>query len=91
MFGRQQAHLVLVPGRLSWTDPSVPARACCCPARPVVKVFVPLASGMRMVDLWLCGHHYRASQAALNAAGAVAEELDVPADRSRHDRVAATG
>jgi hypothetical protein len=25
------------------------------------------------VDLWLCGHHYRSSLAALNAAGALIE------------------
>jgi hypothetical protein len=28
------------------------------------------------VDLWLCGHHYRTSLAALNAAGALIEVLD---------------
>jgi hypothetical protein len=46
--------------------------ACCCPARPVVRVMMP-ASTTRPgpVDLLLCGHHYRASQAALRAAGAV--------------------
>ena len=91
MFGRQQAHPVAVPGQLSWTDPSVQARACCCPARPAVKVLIPLASGRtHPVDLWLCGHHYRASRAALSAADAVAEELYVPADRPQHDRAAAT-
>jgi hypothetical protein len=46
-------------------------RACCCPARPVVRVVMP-ATAWRPdpVDLLLCGHHYRASQAALEAAGA---------------------
>lgn len=46
-------------------------RACCCPARPVVRVMMP-ATACRPdpVDLLLCGHHYRASQAALQAAGA---------------------
>jgi hypothetical protein len=46
-------------------------RACCCPARPVVRV-VMLASHSRPdpVDLLLCGQHYRVSQAALQAAGA---------------------
>ena len=47
-------------------------RACCCPARPVVRVLIPPASARRhSVDLLLCGHHYRASCAALAAAGAV--------------------
>ena len=46
-------------------------RACCCPARPVVRVILPPAPGrLDPVDLLLCGHHYRASQAALAAAGA---------------------
>jgi len=54
------------PGRFTLAD-----RACCCPARPVVTVVIP-ASRERPhpVDLLLCGHHYRASLAALRAAGA---------------------
>jgi hypothetical protein len=37
-----------------------------------VRVLIPAASGRRhSVDLLLCGHHYRASCAALAAAGAV--------------------
>ena len=48
-------------------------RACCCPARPVVRVIMPPARGRpHPVDLLLCGHHYRVSRAALRAAGAVA-------------------
>jgi hypothetical protein len=31
------------------------------------------------VDLWLCGHHYRASSAALLLAGAQVEDLTAPA------------
>ena len=47
-------------------------RACCCPARPLVRVMLPAAGNRpELVDLLLCGHHYRASQAALCAAGAV--------------------
>jgi len=47
------------------------ARACCCPARPVVTVVMPpTASRPHPVDLLLCGHHFRVSQAALRAAGA---------------------
>jgi len=46
-------------------------RACCCPARPVVTVIMPPAPGRpHRVDLLLCGHHFRASRAALKAAGA---------------------
>jgi hypothetical protein len=48
-------------------------RACCCPARPVVRVVMPPAPARpHPVDLLLCGHHYRVSAAALTAAGAVA-------------------
>ena len=64
-----------------FTDPSVPSRSCCCPARPAVKVIMPPAAGRRhSVDLWLCGHHYRASLKALRAAGAIVEDLTVAAD-----------
>ena len=49
------------------------ARACCCPSRPAVTVVLPPAPGRpRPVDLLLCGHHYRASHAALQAANATA-------------------
>jgi len=49
----------------------VAARACCCPARPVVTVVMPpIASRAHPVDLLLCGHHFRVSQASLQAAGA---------------------
>jgi hypothetical protein len=48
-------------------------RACCCPARPMVTVMMPAtASRPYPIDLLLCGHHYRVSQAALRAAGAAA-------------------
>jgi len=47
------------------------SRACCCPGRPVVTVIIPpAASRPYPVDLLLCGHHFRVSQAALQAAGA---------------------
>jgi hypothetical protein len=50
---------------------SVTDRACCCPARPVVLVVMPPGrSRPEPVDLLLCGHHYRVSQGALQAAGA---------------------
>jgi hypothetical protein len=51
----------------------VAARACCCPARPVVTVVMPpTASRPHPVELLLCGHHFGASQASLRAAGAAA-------------------
>ena len=47
-------------------------RACCCPARPAVRVLIPpTAARPHSVDLLLCGHHYRASVPALAAAGAI--------------------
>jgi hypothetical protein len=63
---------------LRFIDPSVPSRSCCCPARPVVKVIMPPGGGRRhSVDLWLCGHHYHASAAALAKTGARVEDLTV--------------
>jgi hypothetical protein len=66
---------------------SVPMQACCCPARPMFKVVMPpTATRPHPVDLWLCGHHYRASQAALKSAGAqvyplaTAAHYAIPAD-----------
>ena len=67
-----------------FTDPAIPSRACCCPARPVVRVIMPPAADRAgPVDLWLCGHHYRASLGALCAAGATVEELTGPADQTQ--------
>jgi len=61
-------------------DSPAPTRACCCPARPMVKVVMPPAPGRpHALDLWLCGHHYRASRQALAAAGARACDLTLPA------------
>jgi hypothetical protein len=52
-------------------------RADCCPARPVVTVILPPSSGRPApADLRLCGHHYRASRAALRAAGAAVYDAD---------------
>jgi hypothetical protein len=49
---------------------SIAERACCCPARPVVRVVMPVtASRPEPVDLLLCGHHYRVGQTALLAGG----------------------
>ena len=51
-------------------------RACCCPARPIVRVLMPATpSRPYRVDLLLCGHHYRLSQWTLAAAEAVVQVL----------------
>jgi len=55
--------------------------ACCCPASPVVRVIMPPAAGRpHSVDLLLCGHHYRVSRRALDAAGALVLPLPGKAD-----------
>lgn len=56
--------------------------ACCCPARPAVRVIMlPSPSRPHTTELFLCGHHYRVSRAALAAASAVVRELpDTPSD-----------
>ena len=65
-------------------------RACCCPARPMVTVVMPpTASRPYPIDLLLCGHHYRVSQAALRAAGATAYDqagTAVTGDTSDHQQ-----
>ncbi len=41
-------------------------RACCCPAKAVVRVIMPAtAARPHETDLLLCGHHYRVSRRAL--------------------------
>ena len=51
-------------------------RACCCPARPMVRVLIPATENRPYrVDLLLCGHHYRLSQWTLAAAEAVVKVL----------------
>ena len=59
--------------KAAWSRPhDLGDRACCCPARPVVRVLIPPAPARpHSVDLLLCGHHYRASCAALAAVDAV--------------------
>jgi hypothetical protein len=51
-------------------------QACCCVARAVVRVVMPpTADRPHQTELLLCGHHYRASRAALSAAHASMHEL----------------
>jgi hypothetical protein len=56
---------------INWNALRTADRACCCPARPVVIAVMPAAPGRdHPTDLLLCAHHYRASRAALDQAGA---------------------
>ena len=68
-------------------------QACCCVARAVIRVVMPQAPGRpHETELLLCGHHYRASRAALLASHARVEELapshgDVTWFHDAHDRL----
>lgn len=67
--------------------------ACCCPAPAFARVLVPpRGQRRRVIDLFLCAHHYRISRPALADLGAVAfnhEGFEItpwsPALVSRHD------
>ncbi|HEY1323279.1 MAG TPA: hypothetical protein VGF32_23680 [Streptosporangiaceae bacterium] len=55
---------------------SLTDQACCCVARAVVRVVMPPTAGRpHETELLLCGHHYRASRAALSAGHATVHEL----------------
>jgi hypothetical protein len=46
-------------------------RACCCPAKPAVVVIMPPGPGRAAEsELFLCRHHYAASERALASAAA---------------------
>jgi hypothetical protein len=49
-----------------------PTRACCCSAAPAVKVLVPspVCGSEHVVDIYLCGHHFRQSADTLVLTGA---------------------
>ena len=49
----------------------------------------PVPGRAHPIDLWLCGHHYRASLAALRAAGATVEDLTPTDDQPQADRATA--
>lgn len=60
----------------SATEPAGAGRACCCAARPAVRVTMPADPSRRhSTELLLCGHHYRVSRHALAAARATVREL----------------
>jgi hypothetical protein len=54
----------------------------------VKVVMPPTATRRQYVDLWLCGHHYRASLRALLAAGATVEDLNVIVAPSQAEQAA---
>lgn len=63
----------LVTGQKRAAPLEVAARACRCPAGLAVTVVMPPgASRLHPGGLLLCGHRFRASRAALQAAGAAA-------------------
>jgi hypothetical protein len=72
-------------------------RACCCAGRAAVRVTMPRTPARpHETDLLLCGHHYRVSRGALEAAGAAVRELpgtpdDVAAWIDVHRAMALTG
>lgn len=83
---------VVARNSFPFTDPSVPSRACCCPARPVMRVIMPPTPDRpRPVDLWLCAHHYRASVTALAAAGATVSVLVLAAPQPPAEHPAGRG
>lgn len=52
-------------------------RACCCPAKPVVRVIIPPSPARpHPTDLLLCGHHFRASRDSLRRTQATVRDLE---------------
>jgi hypothetical protein len=52
--------------------PAIPPsqHACCCPARPLFQAVMPATRSAHVpVEVLLCGHHYRRSQATLRGMG----------------------
>ena len=68
-----------IPGEdagLSTKPAGAVGRACCCAARPAVRVIMPPGpSRPHPTELLLCGHHYRVSRRVLTYAGAVIRPL----------------
>jgi hypothetical protein len=63
-----------IPARGTSADPA--GRACCCPAKAMVRVTMPPTQARpHHTDLLLCGHHYRVSRQSLAGAGARVREL----------------
>lgn len=52
------------------------SQACCCPAKPAVRVIMPPSPSRRhSTELLLCGHHYLVSRDRLALARAVVHLL----------------
>ncbi len=63
--------------RIDWLAARRAQRACCCTAAPAVIAVMPPSPGRpHSTELFLCGHHYRASRRSLEAAGAVVLDMD---------------
>ncbi|MEV5845349.1 universal stress protein [Streptomyces sp. NPDC051985] len=61
------------PSRRAWEPDDArawPERSCCCSAQPMVRAVLPVGGG-QAADLFLCGHHYRASVGPLAIADAL--------------------
>jgi hypothetical protein len=84
--GHSRAHHSLANLPLADTLTVIPYRACCCAAKPAVKAVMPATDTRGPVDLWLCGHHWRVSSAALAAAGASVCDLPVPDSAGKANR-----
>ena len=57
-------------------QPGLAERACCCPARAMVRVIMPPSPARpHETELLLCGHHSRVSRQALATAGARLRDL----------------
>ena len=71
-----------IPARDATAGPA--GRACCCPAKAMVRVLMPpTAARAHETELLLCGHHYRVSRQALATTGARVRELPgTPGDAS---------
>jgi hypothetical protein len=74
------APVLLHDDTIEASGPAVLGPACCCPAKPVVRVIMPpTAARPHRTELLLCGHHYRVSRQALAMANATVTELPRPA------------
>ena len=64
------------PGDTTASSAVLAGPACCCAARAAVQITMPpTAARPHETELLLCGHHYRVSRPALEAAHATVREL----------------
>ncbi|MGO9080150.1 MAG: hypothetical protein ACLQDY_14070 [Streptosporangiaceae bacterium] len=76
----QQDRPRTVLAAIDWRAVRTADRSCCCAAKPAYIAVLPPAEGREhATELLLCGHHCRASRAALAETGAVVlDERGVP-------------